>query len=47
MVAAFDQLPVLKHDDFVGKLYGRKPVCDNDGSTVPHQVFDCLLNQSF
>ena len=47
MGAAFDQLSVLKHDDFAGKLYRGEPVRDNNGSTVPHQVFERLLHQSF
>ena len=47
MCTAFDDLPVVEYADEVGILDGGKPVGDDNGRAVFHQIVKCLLDELF
>ncbi len=47
MCAAFDDIPLRKHDDLVGMNDGAEPVGDDDRRASDHEPVDGLLNEAF
>jgi hypothetical protein len=39
-------LPSVHDHNAIGALYRREPMCDNQGGTVLHQVFQSILHSA-